>query len=38
LRDAARYPGREALYQIEWPMQVNARQKKARTAKKLNIS
>lgn len=32
LRDAARYPGRDALYQIEWPASGN--EKQARTAKK----
>ena len=36
LRDAARYPGRDALYQIEWPEESRARHgsKKAREAKK----
>jgi enolase len=36
LRDAARYPGRDALYQIEWPEEPKAghKQKKARAAKK----
>ena len=35
LRDAARYPGRDALYQIDWPpSQTSGRKKLARTAKK----
>jgi enolase len=34
LRDAARYPGRDAFYQIEWLGQPNKRSKKSRTAKK----
>jgi len=33
LRDAARYPGRDALYQIEWPSQTSERKQEARTAK-----
>lgn len=33
LRDAARYPGRDALYQIEWPAKTSGNQKKAHTAK-----
>jgi len=33
LRDAARYPGRGALYQIEWPSQTSERKQEARTAK-----
>ena len=34
LRDAARYPGRDALYQIEWPVQEISKSKRTRTAKK----
>lgn len=33
LRDAARYPGRDALYQIEWPASTN-RLKRSRAAKR----
>jgi enolase len=34
LRGAARYPGRDALYQIEWPDRTDDSQEKARKAKK----